>query len=136
MALREQRKVFVDEFIKLRCKNATQAAINAGYSPKSASQQACELLKNSEVLKYLNDKKIQLESNLRQEFIFEASEAFKIMHEIMNDKDAKDSDRISVAKDFLDRAGFKPSDNINVNGTLKAEQSKLDDLIKQMSEDE
>lgn len=127
MALREQRKLFVDEFIKLRCKNATQAAINAGYSPKSASQQACELLKNSEVLKYLNDKKSQLESDLRQEFIFEASEAFKIMHEIMNDEDAKDSDRISVAKDFLDRAGFKPQEKIEVS-------KPIDESIKEMEE--
>ena len=53
MALTEQRKLFVDEYIKLRCKNATKAAINAGYSKKSAQSQASQLLKDSNVLEYL-----------------------------------------------------------------------------------
>lgn len=35
-----QQKLFVDEYLRLRKKNATQAAINAGYSPKSASSRA------------------------------------------------------------------------------------------------
>ncbi len=38
---------FVEEFVKDR--NGMQAAIRAGYSPVSAGQQACELLKNPKV---------------------------------------------------------------------------------------
>lgn len=44
--LTEQRKLFVDEHLKLRCKNATRAAINAGYSSKSAQSQASQILKD------------------------------------------------------------------------------------------
>lgn len=63
-----------------------------------------------------------------------APKAVKTMEDLLESE--SDNVRFSAAKDILDRTGFKPSDNINVNGTIVAEQSKLDDLIKQMSEDE
>lgn len=132
MPLTEQRKIFIDEYLKLRCKNATQAAINAGYSKKSASQQASDLLKIPEVSGYLNDQKRQIENELRQEFIFDASEARKVMYKIMIDDNAENKDRLSAAKDFLDRAGFKAMDRMELSGSLENEKTKLDDLLKQM----
>lgn len=116
--LTEQRKMFIEEYLRLHCRNATQAAKNAGYSAKTAHSQACDILKDSEVSNYLEERKKQLESELRQEFIFEASEAFKVMKHIMNNDAAKDSDRINVAKDFLDRAGYKPQDKFDLSGSI------------------
>ena len=131
-ALTEQRKMFIDEYLKLRCKNATQAAINAGYSKKSASQQASDLLKIPEVSDYLNDQKRLIESELRQEFIFDATEARKVMYKIMTDDSAENKDRLSAAKDFLDRAGFNAVDRMELSGSLENEKTKLDDLLQQM----
>lgn len=108
--LTEQRKRFVEEYIKLHCKNATQAAINAGYSSKTASSQASTILKDTEVLEYLREQKSRLESDLRQEFVFGASEAYQVMLDILKNPDSRDSDRINIAKDFLDRAGFRPQE--------------------------
>lgn len=125
--LTEQRKRFVEEYIKLHCKNATQAAINAGYSPKSASTQASDILKNSEVLEYLREQKSRLESDLRQEFVFGASEAYHVMIEILRNPESRDVDRISVAKDFLDRAGFKPQERAELPKATK------NNLIEQMA---
>lgn len=116
--LTDQRKEFIHEHIRLRKKNATQAAINAGYSPKSASAQASQILKDSEVQEYLKQKENEISKELRQEFIFDALEARKVMYDIMNDPEAEDRDRIAVAKDFLDRAGFKPTDEVKVSGEL------------------
>lgn len=118
IVLNAQRKLFVDEYIKLRCKNATQAAINAGYSQKSAQSQASQILKDSNVVEYLQKRKDEISQELQQEFIFDALEARKVMYEIMNDPDAYDRDKIAVAKDFLDRAGFKPTDEVKVSGEL------------------
>lgn len=118
MALTEQRKLFVDEYIKLRCKNATKAAINAGYSKKSAQSQASQLLKDSNVLEYLEDRKGQIKRELQQEFIFDALEARKVMCDILKDPEAVDRDKINVAKDFLDRAGFKPDDKVQLSGEV------------------
>jgi hypothetical protein len=94
------------------------SAINAGYSPKSASAQASQILKDSEVQEYLKQKENEISKELRQEFIFDALEARKVMYDIMNNPEAEDRDRIAVAKDFLDRAGFKPTDEVKLSGEL------------------
>ena len=111
-----QQKLFVDEYLRLRKKNQTQAAINAGYSEKSASSQASQLLNNPKVLEYLNEREKAIIQELQQEFIFDALEARKVMYEIMKKEDAENRDKINVAKDFLDRAGFKPTDKVEHSG--------------------
>lgn len=52
MALNEKQQRFVDEY--LVDLNATQAAIRAGYSPKTAYSQAFDLLKKPEVQEALD----------------------------------------------------------------------------------
>lgn len=110
--------MFVDEYIKNRCKNAGQAAISAGYSPKTAQSQASQILKDTEVVEYLKQRKNEISQSLRQEFVFDALEARKVMYDIMNNPGAEDKDRIAVAKDFLDRAGFKPTDEVKLSGEV------------------
>ena len=119
IVLTEQRMQFVEEYLKLRCKNATQAAINAGYSAKSASAQASQILKDTEVSAYLEQRKSEMSRELRQEFIYDALEARKIMYDIMMKEDAADRDKIAVAKDFLDRAGFKPEEHVEIKGNIR-----------------
>ena len=129
--------MFVDEYIKQRCKNAGQAAINAGYSPKSAITQASMILKDAEVSEYLKQRKNEISQELRQEFIFDALDARKIMYEIMVNPEAEDRDKISVAKDFLDRAGFKPTDEVKVSGEVNNPFAGLStDELKKMVYDE
>ncbi len=55
MALSERRERFVQEF--LVDLNATQAAIRAGYSPKTASEQGARLLTNVRVRSAINTEK-------------------------------------------------------------------------------
>lgn len=130
MALTEQRELFIDEYLKLRCKNATQAAINAGYSAKSAQSQASQILNDPKVSEYLEHRKKQIRRDLQQDFIFDALEARKVMYSILKNPESKDADRISAAKDLLDRAGFKAQEKVELTGQL--ETSKLDDVIKQL----
>lgn len=129
MALTEQRKQFVDEYLRLRCKNATQAAINAGYSKKTAQSQASQILKNSNVLHYLEERKSNIASELQQEFVFDALEAQKVMRKIMTDNNAEDRDRLNAAKNLLDRAGFKPKQQIEHSGEIS---NKLSDIMDQI----
>jgi uncharacterized protein (UPF0147 family) len=114
-----QQKLFIDEYLKLRKSNQKKAALNAGYSPKSAEAQASQLLKNPRVRAYLDERESQLEKELRKEFMFDALEARKVMYNIMNDEEAPDNVRVSAAKDFLDRAGFKPIEKQEISGELK-----------------
>lgn len=132
MALNEQRKLFVNEYIKLRCKNATQAAINAGYSEKTAQSQASQILKDSYVQEYLEQQKSEISKGLQQEFVYDALEARNVMYEILKNPAALDKDKIAVAKDFLDRAGFKPTENVSVSGVVNNPMAGLttEDLKK------
>lgn len=127
-----QQKLFVDEYLKIRKSNATQAAINAGYSPKTASSQASQLLNNPKVLKYLEERERAIAQELQEEFIFDAIEARKVLYEIMKDPEARDMDRINAAKDFLDRAGFKPTEKIAFNADVGIQI--IDDIV--VDEDE
>lgn len=132
VALNEHRKLFVNEYIKLRCKNATQAAINAGYSEKTAQSQASQILKDSYVQEYLEQQKSEISKGLQQEFIYDALEARKVMYDILKNPEAADKDKIAVAKDFLDRAGFKPTESVSVSGVVNNPMAGLttEDLKK------
>lgn len=116
--LTEQKKQFVEEYLKLKCKNQAQAAIAAGYSEQSAASQACQLLKNPEVAEYLKQRRSELAQALRDEFIFDALEAKKAMYDILVDPDADNRDKITIARDFLDRAGFKPGEEVKLSGSI------------------
>jgi phage terminase small subunit len=52
--LNPQQRLFCLYYLKLNF-NATQAAIDAGYSEKTAHSQACRLLKNPHILKYIEE---------------------------------------------------------------------------------
>ena len=109
-----QKELFIDEYVKRRCKNMKEAAIAAGYSPRSAHVQASMLLKEPEMAALLKFKLDEMKKEMRKEFMFDAIEARKAMYKILQDPYAKDSDKISVAKDFLDRAGFKSIDQHDI----------------------
>lgn len=100
--------------------NATQAAKRSGYSEKTAYAQGSKLLKKAEIKEAIAENLKEQEESLRQRFSTDAVEARKIMLNIMKDDDAPPAVRLNAAKDFLDRAGFKPVDKqeTNINGTL------------------
>lgn len=116
--LTEQNIQFVEEYLKLKCKNATKAAIAAGYSEKTASSQASMLLKHPDVSEYLKKRKNEMAQALRDEFIFDALEAKNAMYAIMVDPKADNRDKITIARDFLDRAGFKPGEEVKLSGNI------------------
>lgn len=104
----ERQRRFVDEYLILKGRNGTQAAINAGYSKKTAYSIACENLKKHEIQEYLAKRKKELEEELRQALFFDALEAREVMEEILKKPEAQDKDKLTAARDFLDRAGFGP----------------------------
>lgn len=129
--LTEQQKQFVMEFLKLRKSNQTQAALNACYSERSAASQASQLLKNPKVIEFLAEQESKVYDDLRQEFLFDALEARQVMYNIMIDEGAKDSDRLSAAKDFLDRAGFKATEKVSVSANGDS-LNKLANIMEQL----
>ena len=108
---------FVDHFCLTG--NATQAAIEAGYSQKTAKQQG-HRLKNQlgqaieEKIKKLLLAKIPLGIN----WLLELAESSQ-----------SDSVRLGAVKDLLDRAGLKP---IERNEQTNVENKSRDEILKEL----
>lgn len=122
-----QQKLFVDEYLKLRKKNQKQAAINAGYSEKTAQVQSSQLLNNPYVLEYLDFREKQLEKELKREFFYDAIDARRVLSDVVNNPDSKDADRINAAKDLLDRAGYKAVDVHEITAKVHTNADGLTD---------
>lgn len=73
MKLTEKQKHFADEYIKLG--NATQAAIEAGYSKKYANTNVSKLLQNTTIKSYLAERMKSIDS----ERIMSAKEAVELL---------------------------------------------------------
>ena len=111
--LTDRQRKFAWEYWNLG--NATQSAINAGYSKKTAYAQGSALLKKVEIQDAIKHYREESEALLRQQFSRDAIEARKIMFKMMADDDVPENVRLSAAKDFLDRAGFKPIEKQEVD---------------------
>lgn len=111
--------------------NTVQSAIKAGYSEKYANADACKILENPRVAECIK----KFTAKAQQDRIITAIERQAILSDIAKSKDEETPDRIR-AIDTLNKMTGEYLNKVEVSGTLKAEQSKLDDLIKQMSEDE
>lgn len=123
--LRPQHMIFVAEYIKSG--NATQAAIAAGYSEKTAYSAGPRLLKNVEIQQYLNKTEQNLNRDLRTMFVEEALAAFETMADLMKNS-GQDNVRYSAAKDILDRAGYKPVDKVVADVTTRTYEDQLAEL--------
>lgn len=116
MSLTEKQRRFCDEYIKDH--NATQAAIRAGYSERTASTSGYRNINNDEIKAEIDNRRDELRIRLQQQFISDAERARGIMFDIMNNDDSPPAVRFNAAKDFLDRAGFKPTDKVEHSGEL------------------
>ena len=76
-----------------------------------------------------------MSDKLKDERIISAKDRQVILSDIAKSDEELTPDRIR-AIDTLNKMTGEYLNKVEVSGTLKAEQSKLDDLIKQMSEDE
>lgn len=126
--LRPQAMIFVTEYIR-NGNNATQAAIAAGYSERTASSQGSRLLKSVEVQQFLNKTEQNLNRDLRQMFAEDAVKAYGVLKEIMDDPTAAHKDRLVAARDLLDRAGYKPVEQV-VADVRASFEDQLRDLIE------
>ena len=134
MALTDRQLRFVEEYIKDY--NATQAALRAGYSEVTASTSGYRNTKNDEIREVIKERQEELRVQLQQQFSNDAVVARKIMLDIMRDDEAQDNVRLSAAKDFLDRAGFKPVEKqeTEINGQLDI-SNKSDVINKYLKSD-
>lgn len=121
-----RQKAFADEWLK--CGNATEAAIKAGYSKKYAGTNADKLLKNTKISAYIAERQKQIEDSR----IADVSEVLQFFSSVMRgevkdqfEMDAALSDRLSAGRELMKR--YNKSDDGN-----KDALAKLDEVLKEI----
>jgi len=116
-----------DKFIEYYCRtgNATQSAIEAGYSEKTANQKGYELKK---LLKE------QIYENVQVILQDRIPAALYLLSELAQSAESE-SVRLGAVKDILDRSGLKPVERIETTSVERMStadiQRELDALRKQ-----
>lgn len=110
MALTAKQKRFCDEY--LIDFNATQAAIRAGYSERTAYSQGQRLLKNVEVQKYLQERMAEKE----KELIADQNEVMKYLSAVMR-REKTESVVVTLSKE---KSVYTP----DANGTMRKQTVK------------
>lgn len=110
--------------------NTVQSAVNAGYSENYANSRAYELLRNVGVSQYIEE----LTQKAKDKRIMTAKDRQILLSQIAQDDGNEASDRIR-AVDTLNKMTGEYLQKVEFNGSVRAETSKLDNLLRQMSED-
>ena len=110
-----------EKFIESYCKsgNATQAALDAGYSEKPARQQGHQLKKTV---------KSQIDTYVVDNMSDVIPENLSIVQELARNSPS-DSVKLSAANSLLDRAGLKPIERIETTNT---DSLSVDEIKKEI----
>lgn len=134
--LTEKERIFADEYIKTT--NATQSAIKAGYSEKTASSKGSQLLRKVKVRQYIDDVMDKRSKNT----IATADEVLQYLSRVMNgeEKDAFGLD-VSVADRtkaaellgkrhmlFTDKVKLDAEIEIDISDRMKQARVKSDEI--------
>lgn len=114
MKLTEKQKKFCDEYIKLG--NAKEAAIKAGYSPKTAKSMGAENLTKPDLKKYIDERMEQMASKR----IMGAKEAVELLSSIAR---AEITERVVVSTPLGVEEVDKPPD-------LKTRMQAIREILK------
>lgn len=117
--LTEKERIFADEYIKTT--NATQSAIKAGYSEKSASSKGSQLLRKVKVRKYIDDVMEKRSKNT----IATADEVLEYLTKVMN---GEEKDAFGLDTSISDRT--KAAELLGKRHMLFTEKVKLDAEIE------
>ena len=125
--MNKKQDAFAIEYLKDR--NATRAAIRAGYSAKTARSIACELLARPDVQEFVKGK--------QQEALASATITVDSIVEQLKDIAAnplaKDADKIRALELIGKHLGMF-TEKVEMKGQIDTSVSKLDGILKQLTE--
>jgi phage terminase small subunit len=110
--LNQKQKRFCEEYVRLG--NATQSAIEAGYSKKTAYSQGQRLLKNVEVQNYI----AELNEDLKKDSIAGADEVLQFLTSVMREEQTEEVLR-------LDGEGVQVKETIKVQPKDRIKAAEL-----------
>lgn len=111
VALTEKQRRFVDYYVKTA--NATQAAIKAGYSERTAAQTGARLLRNVKIASAVEERNKQLESDRIADMI----EVKEFWSSVMRDDNVAVADRLK-ASEFIARTNAAFTERVAHSGDV------------------
>lgn len=111
--------------------NAADSARKAGYSDSYAEHRTDEMLRNVEISAYIRE----LTEKAKDKRIMTAKDRQVLLSDIARGSENEPSDRIR-AVDTLNKMTGEYLSKVEISGGLDAEISKLDELVKQMKQNE
>lgn len=127
-ALTELQERFVELYCSGKYKTMKDAALAAGYGAKGVYRRVYELRKNPAVIKKIDEYQTALREDVQKRLAFAAKEAVNVLLKVLLDPEASTKDRTIVARDLLDRAGYKPTEKTELTGALNVGLVVDDDL--------
>jgi phage terminase small subunit len=122
-----KQEAFALEYLK--DKNATQAAIRAGYSAKTARSIACEMLARPDIQEFVRTK----QEEARKNATITVDGIVDQLQEIASNVLAKDADRIR-ALELIGKYLGMFTERVEMKGQLDTTVSKLDGILAQLKE--
>lgn len=110
--------------------NASESARRAGYSAKYINSNVQKLLQNTAITEYIR----QLSVKLKDKRIMSAKDRQVLLSDIAKDDRNEPNDRIR-AVDTLNKMTGEYLNKVKISGVLENEQTKLDELVKQLADD-
>lgn len=143
--LTKKQKEFADEYMKTG--NATESAIKAGYSKKTAYAIGNEALKKSKIKEYINQKQEKIEEKItmniaeRQQFLVDIilgniKDTKIILTEQRRYTPVKVVPSLDIrlkASDQLNRMQGVYTSTLNVNANMRS-TANFDDIVEQLAE--
>lgn len=122
-----KQEAFAIEYLK--DKNATQAAIRAGYSAKTAASIAWELLERPDIRQFIGERQEEARKNAS----VTVDGIVDQLREIASNVLAKDSDRIR-ALELIGKYLGMFTERVEMKGQIDTAVTKLDGILSQLSE--
>ena len=122
-----KQEAFAIEYLK--DKNATQAAIRAGYSAKTAYSIGCEMLRKPEIQEIIRAKQEEAVKNAEVSVDWIVRQCKEIASNVLT----KDADKLR-ALELLGKYLGMFTDRVEMKGQLDTTVSKLDGILKQLGE--
>jgi phage terminase small subunit len=122
-----KQEAFAIEYLK--DKNATQAAIRAGYSAKTARSIACEMLARPDVQEFVRAKQEEAVKNAEITVDWIVEQYKEIAQNVL----AKDADKLH-ALDSLGKYIGMFTERVEMKGQIDTAVTKLDGILKQLDE--
>lgn len=124
----DKQQKFIDAWKSGDYGTYKEAALAAGYSSVSIRQRLHELRTNPDVKKKIDEFNAGVDREVTNRLALYALKSAEVLYKALNDPNTSTKDRTIIARDLLDRAGYKAVDRVEASGDINVGLVVDDDI--------